>query len=51
MHTIFMNSKNSKTSDPNPLFLNLSNEINLNRSDVINMLLYQILAYAIHGKI
>ena len=51
MYTIFMNSKNSKTSDPNTLFLNLSNEINLNRSDVINMLLYQILAYAIHGKI
>ena len=33
MNTIFMNSGNSKASDP------------------INMLLYQILAYTIHGKI
>ena len=28
-----MNSENSKTSDPHSLFLNLSNKINLKRSD------------------
>ena len=38
-----MNSRNSKTSDPHRLLLNLSDEINLKRSD--NILLYQILAY------
>ena len=43
-----MNSKNSKTSDPQRLLLNLVDKINLKRSD---MLLYQILAYTIHGKI
>ena len=43
MDNMFMNSKNSKTSDPNRLLPNLSQKINVNRSD--NMLLYQILAY------
>ena len=33
MDTIFMNSKNSKTSDPHRLLLNLSDKINLKRSD------------------
>ena len=33
MDTIFMNSENSKTSDPHRLLLNLSNKINLKRSD------------------
>ena len=33
MGTIFMNSKNSKTSDPHRLLLNLSDKINLKRSD------------------
>ena len=33
MIIIFMNSKNSKTSDPRRLLLNLSEKINLNRSD------------------
>ena len=45
----FMNFKNSKTSDPHRLFINLENKINLKRP--INMLLYQISAYTIHGKI
>ena len=36
MDIIFMNSKNSKTSDPYRLLLNLT--------EVINMLLYQTLA-------
>ena len=32
MTTIFMNSKNSKTSSPHKLLLNLSDKINLKRS-------------------
>ena len=47
MDTIFVNSENSKTSDPHKLLLNLSDKIDLQRSDT---LLYQILAYTIHGK-
>ena len=45
MDTIFMNSGNSKTSDPQKLLLNLSDKINF------NMVLYQILAFGIHEKI
>ena len=33
MDTIFMNSENSKTSDPHRLLLNLTEKINLKRSD------------------
>ena len=33
MDTIFMNSENSKKSDPDKLSLNLANKINLKRSD------------------
>ena len=33
MDTIFMNSKNSKTSDPHRLLLNLSGKMNLKRND------------------
>ena len=33
MDTIFMNSENSKTSDPHRLLLNLTDKINLKRSD------------------
>ena len=33
MDTIFMNSGNSKTSDPHRLLLNLSDKINLKGSD------------------
>ena len=33
INTIFMNSENSKTSDPHRLLLNLSDKINLKRSD------------------
>ena len=32
MDTIFMNSKNSKTSDPHSLLLNLTDKKNLKRS-------------------
>ena len=49
MDTIFMNSGNSKTSDRHRLLQNLSDKINL--EEVINMLLYHILAGTIHGKI
>ena len=41
--------KNSKTSDPYRLLLNLTDKIDLRRKD--NILLYQILAFTIHGKI
>ena len=47
MDTIFMNSENSKTTDPHRLLLNFTDKLNLN----INMLLYQILAFNIHEKI
>ena len=33
MDTKFMNSENSKTSDPHRLLLNLSDKINLKRND------------------
>ena len=33
MDAIFMNSKNSKTSDPHRLLLNLTDKIDLRRSD------------------
>ena len=49
MDTVFMNSGNSKTSDPERLLLNLLDKINLRA--VIDMLLYQILAFTIQGKI
>ena len=48
MDTIFMNSENSRTSDPHRLLLNISHKLNLKK--VINMLLYQTLAFTIHGK-
>ena len=46
MDTIFMNSENSKTSDLYRLLLNLTDKINLKRSDK-----YVALAFTIHGKI
>ena len=49
LNTIFMNSKNSKTSDLHKILLNLTEKINLKKE--INLLLYQMLAYTIHGKI
>ena len=33
MNTVFMNSENSKTSNPQRLVLNLKDQINLKRSD------------------
>ena len=49
MDTIFMNSENSKTSDPYRLLLNLTDKINLKRSDKYVAL--SNLAFTIHGKI
>ena len=45
MDTIFMNSKNSKTSDPYRLLLYLTDKINLKRSDK-----YVASAFTIHEK-
>ena len=39
METIFMNSENSKTSDPHRLLFNLSDKINLKRSNEYDALL------------
>ena len=44
-----MISENSKASDPQRLLLKFSDKINFKKK--INMLLYQILAFTIHGKI
>ena len=49
MYTIFMNSKNSEISDTPKILINLSDKMDL--KEMINMLLYQILAFTIHGKI
>ena len=46
MDTLFMNSENSKTSDPHRLLLNLTDEINLRRKDkyiaLSNLTIYSI---------
>ena len=49
MDTIFMNSKNNKTSDPQRLLLNLTDKINSKRSDKYVAL--SNLSITIHGKI
>ena len=49
MNTMFMNSENSKTSDPHRLLLNFTDKIDLRRAE--NILLYQILTFTIHGTI
>ena len=49
MNTIYMNSKNNERTDPHRLLLNLTDKINFKRSD--KYLLYQALAFTIHGKI
>ena len=46
---IFMNSENSETSDPHRLLLNFTDKTDKRRQ--INILLYQILVFFIHGKI
>ena len=49
MDTIFTNSENSKTSDPQRLLLNVLDKPNLRR--MLNNLLHQIVAFTIYGKI
>ena len=48
MNTIFMNSENSTTSEYNVLVLKLTDKLDLRRGKKV--LLYQILAFTIHGK-
>ena len=48
MDTVFLNYENSTTSELYRRLLNLKDKTNLMR--VINMLLYQILAFTTHGK-
>ena len=43
MDTIFMNSENSKTSDPHRLILNVPDKMDLKR-------IYRFVASTIHGK-
>ena len=49
MDTTFMNSENSKTSDPYRLLLNLTYKINLKRSDK-RLLLFKSQHILMHGK-
>ena len=49
MDTIFINYKDSKRSDPPIVLVSLSDERNLKK--MITMLLYQILASTICGKV
>ena len=49
MDTICMNSKNINTSDPHRILPNISYKTNL--KEMINMLLYKIVAFTIHEKI
>ena len=50
MDTIFMNSKNSKTSDPHRLLLILSDKVNLKKSDKYVALSNFSIYYKIHAK-
>ena len=49
MNTIFMNSKNSKTSDRHRLLLNLAEKIDLRRKD--KYIALSNFAFAAHEKI
>ena len=49
MNTMFLNSKNSKTSDPHKLLLNLTKKIDLRRKDkyiiISNLSIYYMEKY------
>ena len=47
MDTTFMNSRNSKTSDPHRLLLNLPDKINLKNDKYVAL---EILAFTTHRK-
>ena len=49
MDTLFMNSENSKTSDPHRLLLNLTDKIDLRRKD--KYIASSNLGISIHGNI
>ena len=49
INTTFINTANSKTSDPHRLLLNLTGKIDLRKKT--NILLYQILVFTIHVEI
>ena len=49
MNYVFVNSENSKTSDPHRILLNITDKTELRGK--INIFLYQILAFTMHGKI
>ena len=48
MHTIFMNSENSRTSEHSVLVVKLTDKLDLRRGQ--KLLRYQILVFIIHGK-
>ena len=48
MDTIFVNSENSKTSEPYVLILKLTDKLDIKRGEKV--LLYQILVFITHGK-
>ena len=48
MDTVFMNSKNSKTSEPHVLILKLTNKLDLRIWE--RLLPYQIPEFITHGK-
>ena len=45
MNTIFINSENSKTSDPHRLLLNLTDKIDLRRKEIYYFIKSQYLLY------
>ena len=49
MDTIYINYKNIKTSDPHRLVLNHTDK--KSQREVMNILLYQILVFTIHGQV
>ena len=48
MNNIFMNSENSKTSEPYVLILKLTDKLDLRIGEKV--LLYRILVFTTHGK-
>ena len=51
MDTLFMNSENSKTSDPHRLLLHLPDKLNLKRSDKHLLASSNLRASTIQGKL
>ena len=51
MNTRFINSENSKTSDPHRLLLNLTDKIDLRGKDKFIVLSKLSIIFTIHGKV